>query len=589
MDFPILTPHSLRETGMDTFGGYDHNPRIPENSFFDLENMTSDGYPLLRARGPRGRLPGAENVTALLARDCLCRVEGPHFVINGYRVYLGLSAGEKQLVNMGAYVIIFPDKVYINTADLTDFGSLEAEYVSAAPVTFTPCDMDGNTSLPDYVGQTPPDSPQNGQLWLDTEGLTLLQWSESGGLWAQVPQTFVRISAAGIGRGFAPGDGITLTGLEGSLTDAAGSPIPDPRFLYALGGAAVLEAVGQDFVVLPGLLGTTVTLSQRITLGRYVPETDFVTESGNRLWACRFGPDRSGAFVNEIYATKLGDFKNWQCFRGLSTDSFTLSLGDSAPFTGAAVHLGQPVFFREGCIHRIYGQLPENFRLQTTSCQGVKKGCHNSIAQLEGNLLYQGEQGIFRYDGSLPRLISQALGRERYRGGRAAASGGKYYIALEDEAGQQPLFVYDSRRNLWHKESPLPTRQLCAQDGEIYSLSPAGTVITLLGSGEPEEETVTWMARTGLLGITAPGGKRLHKLSLGLSLGAGSELRILARYDSAGPWETLGRITRREAAVFSLPLLPRRCGHMELRLEGRGEMTLHAVTKTMSEGGMAPW
>ena len=66
-------------------------------------------------------------------------------------------------------------------------------------------------------------------------------------------------------------------------------------------------------------------------------------ECGNRLWGCKYGLV-DGETVNEIYASKLGDFKNWNCFAGLSTDSYAAARGSDGPFTGAADYLGQPRF-----------------------------------------------------------------------------------------------------------------------------------------------------------------------------------------------------------------------------------------------------
>ena len=157
-----------------------------------------------------------------------------------------------------------------------------------------------------------------------------------------------------------------------------------PEGVAAVGVAA---ALGQDYVLLPGLLEREQTVQTPVRLGRYVPEMDYVIQCGNRLWGCRYGPDRKGQTVNEIYASALGDFRNWQRFQGLSTDSYAVSLGADGPFTGAAEHLGYPVFFREGYIHKIYGSYPAAFRLQSTPCPGVQRGSAASLA-LVGQLLY---------------------------------------------------------------------------------------------------------------------------------------------------------------------------------------------------------
>lgn len=48
----------------------------------------------------------------------------------------------------------------------------------------------------------------------------------------------------------------------------------------------------------------------KIELERKAPEMDFVIECGNRLWGCRYEVTDQSRLYNEIYASKLGDFKN---------------------------------------------------------------------------------------------------------------------------------------------------------------------------------------------------------------------------------------------------------------------------------------
>jgi len=80
---------------------------------------------------------------------------------------------------------------------------------------------------------------------------------------------------------------------------------------------------------------------------------DFITESGNRLWGCKYGV-ADGETVNEIYCCKLGDFKNWECYQGVSTDSWRASCGTDGKWTGAATLADSPIFFKEDCFHRVY-------------------------------------------------------------------------------------------------------------------------------------------------------------------------------------------------------------------------------------------
>lgn len=99
---------------------------------------------------------------------------------------------------------------------------------------------------------------------------------------------------------------------------------------------------------------------------RTAPDMDFVCQCGNRLWGCRYGNDGEKN-INELYCCALGDFKNWNQYLGLSTDSWRASVGSDGVWTGAVNYLGSPVFFKENCIHRISvsssgAELPDGVR-----------------------------------------------------------------------------------------------------------------------------------------------------------------------------------------------------------------------------------
>ena len=419
MHFPTLTPRARYQQTVDSFGGYNHHLRIGENEFYDMENCASDLWPVVSPRKMRGLYAENVSVQGMIAKDSLCYVEGRNFVINGYAVDLGLSTEEadcpKQLVSMGAYVIILPDKVYFNTADFSDYGPIEAEFTASGMVHLKPCRLDGTEYTPDYIQPEAPKEPTNMQLWMDTsrDPHSLRQYSSAMGTWAAVDTTYLKIQYSGIGKAFRQYDGVTISGLE---TD-------ENLQLRSVAGDKILYGVEDDAVIIAGLLDVPVILMNiPITLSRKMPKMDFVIEHDNRLWGCRYGLNNDGDVVNELYACALGDFRNWNRFLGVSTDSYFVSLGSDGPFTGAITQGGHPLFFKENCLHKVYGQIPANFQVQTTACRGVQKGCERSLAIVNEILFYKARHAVCSYDGSLPVEASAALGEERYEYAVAAAA-----------------------------------------------------------------------------------------------------------------------------------------------------------------------
>ena len=573
MRFPPLTPRKRYRETIDAFGGYHHRDRIPEQDFYDLENLTSRNYPVLSTRKLRGLYAADASPQGMIAKDSLCYVENGDFVMNGYRIPMELSREPKQLVSMGAYVIILPDRKYISTVDPSDRGNIEAYFTAKSPVSAIPCQLDGTEYVPDYVQPEEPTDPANLALWVDTSALphSLKQYSGSLAMWTAVESTYVKLRCAGIGAAFSQYDGVTVSGLE----DTA---------LEDLQGSAVLYGVEEDTVILAGLLERELTLEVPLTLSRKMPVMDFIIESNNRLWGCRYGLNDEGQVVNELYACKQGDFRNWNCFLGISTDSYYVSLGSDGPFTGAITHGGYPLFFRETCLHKVYGQIPANFSVQTTACRGVRKGSEKSLAIVNEILYYHSIQGICAYDGALPVEVSSALGDISCSSAIGGALGSRYYVSLESQ-GKRSLFVYDTGRGLWHRENDPGTRLLCACREDMYCATEDGRIVTLLGSGEVWEETLTWMLETGILGGSLPEKKNLAQLSLRLCPEPGSRVDLYAQYDSRGSWEHLGHITGQELHSVTVPVKPRRCDHLRLRLEGEGGCMLYSITKTYAVSG----
>ena len=565
MQIPTLKQGNVSRENVTSFGGCHAGARIAEGEFAAMKNCTGDQFPLIATRRKRGVYAAPQKCNGLLAKDSLCWVDGSKFVMNGYETELHLTDSPKQLVSMGAYVIIFPDKKYINTADLSDSGNLEAEFTSAGTVKFTPVDGDGKPLIPAYTQPEEPEKPENGALWLDTSGAgALLQWSAGTGMWVSVDNTLVRISCPNMGVSFRPGDGVQLTGVPAGVVTSG-----------------VIADCGRDYVTVSGLLERETSLDTPVTVGRYLPLMDMVIECGNRLWGCRYGLNRAGAVVNEIYASKLGDFRNWNCFQGISTDSYCVSLGNDGPFTGAVQHLGYPVFFREDCIHRLYGSTPATFRLQTTPCPGVQQGCSRSLARVGQMLYYKSPTGVCAYDGAVPVTVSQKLGVMPCTRAAAGALGDKYYLCIQEEETTGQLWVYDTARGLWHREDDSRVRCFCTCRDDLFFVNGAGQIISVMGRGQPEEE-ISWMLETGMLGTLTPDSKTLTRLNLRLELA--QQATVWVQYDGDDFWTPVATVYGSAGQCFNLPVAVRRCDRLRLRLAGTGFMRLSCITKTMERG-----
>ena len=185
-NLPWLREPSQHKIHTELFQGYHHQLRISTNQLYDTTNLTADQYPLLATRKLRGTMSQLSNPTGIIAKDALAVIDGTNVIYNGKTIDLGLSDDSpKKLVSMGAYLIIFPDKKYLNTADLTDYGSMEAfftyEASGDAGVSYELCNIRGEVYENVTVQDAEPEEAANASLWLDTSGTThiLMQYSSS--------------------------------------------------------------------------------------------------------------------------------------------------------------------------------------------------------------------------------------------------------------------------------------------------------------------------------------------------------------------------------------------------------------------------
>lgn len=585
MKLPTLNEIATSRSIVDVFKGYNHNLRIGDGEFYDMQNLTSTHYPILSPRSKRGTYVEAFDPQCMIAKDSLCYLDGSYFVMNEYRVDLSLKEYHSaQMVSMGAYVVIFTkdadgnavDNVWINTRDISQHGSVDAEYVSpeGTSVTFELCQISGATYDSAPHSPTEPSEPNNMDYWIDTSSTphTLKQWSETQEMWISIATTYIKISAPGIGVNFEQYDGVKISGVES-------------QELSDLNSTMAIWAKGDDYIVVVGILDAVTSQTAPITVRREIPNMDFVVESENRLWGCRYGVASNGEVVNEIYACKLGDFKNWNCFMGISTDSYAASCGTDGQFTGAITHLGYPLFFKENCLHKVYGNYPANYQIQTTTCRGVQKGSGKSLAIVNEVLYYKSRNAVCAYDGSLPTEISYALGEAHYSSAVACGHNNKYYISMCDNLDEYSLFVYDTQKGLWHKEDNLAVKDFCSCRNELYYISKDGTDIkTIFGSGTVDQTPVTWNAESGVIDMYTPDKKYISGLNIRLSLNLNSKVYIYAQYDSCGEWEHLCTLEGINLRSFSIPLRPKRCDHFRLKIEGEGEAKIYSITKTLEQG-----
>lgn len=565
---------------INRFKGYENNSVIDENAFSFTENAGFGGYPTLSPRKKRVFFNvSGEGLQGLTSKESIAYINNGSLYYGGVRVtdlFFPSIQGERRLVSMGARLIIFPDKVYVNTEDLTDYGYLEAEFESSGQVSLGTCMADGELYGDYTASSAPPEECKNGDLWLDTscDPHALKQFYEAGGYWQEIASTYVRINCTGIGKDFNQYDGVLLSGFG-----AAG-----------LDGTHVIRHKGDDFIVVTGIIDNAITISDPVRVERRVPDMDFVCEYGNRIWGC-------SSERNEIYASKLGDPTNFNSFMGISTDSYAVTVGSDGPFTGAIGYRGYLLFFKENCVHKIYGQNPP-YTVTTAYVRGVQRGSHRSLVCLNETLYYKSVGGICAYEGGVPICISSALGDAYYTDAVAGGCFNRYYVCMSDRWGQRHLFVYDEDKAQWLREDNIDVREFSTNNCNLYFIARVdGTPRLGIADGEniygsftgelkgfyPEGD-FPWEYRSGLWGLGLPDNKYYSDIVIRASGTKGARISLWLELDSSGKWVSCFERAFDKTGSVTIPYITPRCDHMRIKLVGRGDVKIYSISRKTESG-----
>ena len=574
---PYLQQRGRNRSITTDFRGLNLSQGIGDGEWAWMQNMDTREYPAVARRQKRVHVATLNKPNGLCATDRLCFVDGVKFYYNGF-YYGDVEDSEKTLVPMGAKIAIFPDKKLFDTTTLS-FTDMEQKNVSSGTVSVTLAKGDGTPYGQYTEGGTAPENPENGQLWLDTSGdaPVMKTWSEAQGLWVAEATTYVLVSATGLGQGLKALDGVTVSGLEEG----------------GLNGDWTLTDAGPDYILFTGILQKALTQAGEVRVERTCPEMDFVVEKDNRLWGC-------SSADHEIYCCKLGDPTNWRAYQGVATDSYAVTVGTPGPFTGAAVSGSAVIFFKENCLHRVYGTQPSNFTVYVDNLRGVQQGCHKSAVRVNEYLYYKSVFDVCVYADSEVAGISAALGTESYKNAVAGVCGNRLYLSMEDQEGAWQLLVYDTAAGVWTREdgthalgfaSCLTETFMLRADGELYALLPGeynkdffmvGSDYTVYAQEETDEE-VSWELRTGEILRELPDHKYIGKIQLYLELDPGARAEVALRRDG-GAWETVQELSGGDQRRCTLPIYPRRCDRMEIRLTGVGHVRLVNWSKYVGYG-----
>ena len=573
------------------FKGLNRRSVVAEGEMSDMWNLTSDNYPVLTQRKPRGLMnlpPGVIRPLQLLSKHGKIAMiavddDGTNFYYDGSIVsqVTGLTESTR-MVSINNKVCFFPEKKSI---DITRLG--------VQPNTYKSLDVDITLAL-------------DTDITISNEDARITLFS---------------------GHGLKYDDAINI---EGTLkyTPAGGSattmPVTVSCWIEDVVNTNTIVLPRETFIEMTGEGATNVKLAANSTIKRPVPDLDHVIEWNNRLW----GVSNTD---NTVYACKLGDPSNWNYFQGTSMDSYYAEQGTDGIWTGVALYSNHLLFFKQDSICRVYGTSPSNYQITNTEAFGVEQGSRQSVVTINDTVFYKSKIGIMAYHGGTPYCISDGFNCE-FRDVIAGTEKRKYYASIHKKAGGYELMVFDTEKGVWHKEDDVRFRSCATIDNKLYYVAYKDDLLVcseqlpcsewlLCGDGSTTgsvgivnpvtaheaDYNIKWRAVFGPFDEFIEEHKIYSKLALRLKTDFGEDNDITEENDAAivtdegidlvldrtikvyislneGPWELVEIYDPPKTKGDFIPIIPRRCDRYSVMIEGEGKCEIKSLTRRVRKG-----
>ncbi len=557
------------------FGGIRHVPGAGNGEIWDCFGVTPDAYPVLRSgefvnydSAPKGvfgslQFGVGENQRVYVNRSAL------YYMDKAVYAAYALS-GMQQIVAFQNFALLFPAQIWVRT-------DVRALCDSAAELPESPAygDVYAVRSGSEYDAKC-----WDGSAWTDVGKMAGVMRAR-----VTVGAAFVDGTCAGV-----PAEANTIeavnTALDWSAWFSAGDAV-------TISGAA--DAENNITLIIREIDGFRLrfyensfkknTAPATITVERTVPDMDWVCVNESRVWGCK---------GQRIYASKLGDFRNWNVFDGLATDSYAVDVLSAGDFTGCVSFMGYPVFFKRTGIYKVYGNRPSNFEVMGSASTGCVNG--HTLAVAAETLFYLSARGVMRYGGGVPQCVSRDLGA-LITGGEDAfggSDGDRYWFAY---GGGTEAFVYDPEKGMWHKQryadaaNPSDTLRYAytGHDGVVLVTAAGRRYGRITAAGSQSDAFCVEFADFTEDQSRAPqygaNKKGTGKLQLRMALGENAAVTVSMMFDSDGVWRPVKTFTAASVKrSFYLPIIPRRSDHFRIRFEGHGSFELYSLSRENYKG-----
>lgn len=287
------------------------------------------------------------------------------------------------------------------------------------------------------------------------------------------------------------------------------------------------------------------------------PHIDYACMDNNRVVAVH---------KNSFYASSLGDYTKWTDFvdaegNPKATGAYAEELNTPGDFNSITKYNTSVILTKNDMVYVCYGNKPP-YRINEVCKTGCIDG--RTIAEVDSYLYWLGRDGIYRFGGGSPRLISHKIGGD-FISGVAVANGLKYYCCLYDGKSYK-MYVYNAQYDFWHIEDSVQYVDLVAKDGIVYGLTADGEIVKF----DSGSERVSWSFTTIDFDFSTEYTKNVAKVYCRLKLYDQAYVNLYIRSNKQD-WYKFASYKADGTNVFQAKAKLKKCDYFTLKVEGVGD------------------
>jgi len=302
------------------------------------------------------------------------------------------------------------------------------------------------------------------------------------------------------------------------------------------------------------------------------PDIDVACVHNNRIF---------GIKGSNIYACALGNMQDWTTFVNENGEpsevgAYAADVASAGDFIGCAEFQNHVVMFKPDMIHELYGQMPGNFSVLQVSKSGA---ISSSLVEIDSMLYFISEEGVFRYSGGQPAVLSRDL-NEIITSGNIGSDGRMCYVSAVTHTGNK-MYVFDTDTGDWMQEDDLQVVQFARYGGHLYALA-ADKRIYKFNSGN---EKFDWHIETAEFTENHLGKKVNTGVSFRVELDPESVMDVSVSADGTeySVVKSLGTGSIRQMHTVFIP--PVQCERFKIKLSGHGRVRIYGMSREVSIGG----